>query len=98
MVRCATCLRVWLRTCLRKCLAGCVDVAAAVASLLTVAGGAAMPPVLPDCCAANAGPATRVVASRAAARFLNICLSCCLLDGVSLRAAPIVEERFACGA
>jgi hypothetical protein len=34
---------------------------------------------------ANAGPAIRVVASRAAAKFLNMFLSCCLSNGASLR-------------
>ena len=40
---------------------------------------------LPDGSTANAGPAIRVVASRAAAKFLNMFLSCCLSNGASLR-------------
>src|SRR4029079_3224624 len=97
MLRWATCLRVWLRTCLRRCFAGCVDGAPTLTLVPMAGAGAAMLPVLPECCGANAGPATRVVASRAAARFLNIFLSCYLPDGASLRDAPIVGERVACG-
>src|SRR4029079_19652699 len=97
MLRWATCLRVWLRTCLRRCFAGCVDGASTLTLGPMAGAGAAMLPVLPDCCAANAGPDDRVVASRAAARFRNIFLSCCLPDGASFGDAPIVGERVACG-
>src|SRR5580704_970819 len=87
-LRCATCLRVWLRTCLRWCFAGSTDGAAALtvalASVRTVADGAGEE-ALPDGSTANAGPAIRVVASKAAAKFLNMFLSCCLSNGASLR-------------
>jgi hypothetical protein len=53
-------------------------------------------PVLPDGCAAIAEPAIKLVASSAAANFVNIVVSffCGAGQTFGLELAPIVEETF----